>query len=225
MTYEEKKSLYESIMLEIAKTVKRRINESDSVYTEIDGLKGSVLSASAIAGKFKGQTVRAYNPSVKAGSDPKDWQMYAVSVSDIKDAQAFYIGQDLGQPSYVTSSVVLYGKVSFIKSGNGQNWERSFPGKVIVRFNRNNGSLFFEPYEFSGKFEDMTPRSDSDNFTHFANRGVYVKTGDISKQIIGDKDLVNLLDNLCRGYVSDNAVKYLLKNKYAEIKDGELKKL
>ena len=54
MTYEEKKSLYESIMLEIAKTVKRRINESDSVYTEIDGLKGSVLSASAIAGKFKG---------------------------------------------------------------------------------------------------------------------------------------------------------------------------
>ena len=150
MTYEEKKMLYESIMLDIAKTVKRRINESDSVYTDIDGLKGSVLSASAIAGKFNGQTVAAYNPSVKAGSDPKDWQMYAVSVSDIKDAQAFYIGQNFGQPSYVTSHIILYGNVSFIKAGNGQNWERSFPGKVIVRFNRNNGSLFFEPYEFDG---------------------------------------------------------------------------
>ena len=34
MTYNEKKSLYESIMKDVAKTVKRRLNESDLISRE-----------------------------------------------------------------------------------------------------------------------------------------------------------------------------------------------
>lgn len=53
MTYEEKKALYESTMMLIAKQVKRMLNEADdSVFIESDKINGSFISHIRAAKKF-----------------------------------------------------------------------------------------------------------------------------------------------------------------------------
>jgi len=150
MNISEKKALYESIIKDVAKIVKKRLNEADqdSYYKEIDGLKNSVFDARKIAKFFEGGKVSAYNPSVKGNSDSKDWQMYAVRISDIKNAQCIYYGNlsKFGIPNYLNSRIVLYGRISYIKAGNGQNWEQEFVGKLVISYNSNSHTLFFEPW-------------------------------------------------------------------------------
>ena len=98
-----------------------------------------------------------------------------------------------------------------------------FAGKLVISYNPNNHSLFFEPWQFSGNYNSMSPSSDTDSFSHFANRGVVVRTNDVQRQINADDTLKNLIDNLCLGYYSDNAIKYLVKQGYIKIENGEIK--
>ena len=229
-TLNEQKELYNSIMQEVAKTVKKKLYEAeqDSYYTEIDGLNGSVFSAQKIAKLFKDGKVGAYNPSIKGNPQAKDWQMYAVKVRDIKNAQCIYYGNlmKFGIPNYLSSRMVLYGRISYIKAGNGQNWEPEFAGKLVISYNPNSHTLFFEPWQFSGNYDAMmSMSSNTDSFTHFANRGVTVKTNDIQREVSADDRLKNLIDDLRLGYYSDNAVKYLVKYGYIKIENGEIKQV
>ena len=147
MTYEEKKALYESTMQYIAKELKKMLNESDdSVFIETDKIKGSFLSHTRVERKFIGKHVAAYNPKVKGDSNAKDWNMYAVRISDIKDASVAYYGYNEGWPSYFISHISLWGKISFIKAGNGQNWEIDFPGRLEISYDERNKSFVFKPY-------------------------------------------------------------------------------
>lgn len=221
MTYQEQKEMYEKIMHDVAEVVKKRLNESDSVYTEVEGLK-MVLSADRVAEKFKGESVGAFDPSIKGDPKAKDWNMYAVKITDIKDAKCSYYGRNDGWPSYMTSHMTLLGKVSYIKAGNGQLWEPSFPGKLEIMYNPQNNFLFFEPYKFEGKYEDMSFYNNRDTFYHFANRGVRVKQNDIEREVSAKKELKDLIDDLTRGYRSDNVIQYLIKEKYMKIEDGHL---
>lgn len=223
MTYEEKRALYESTMQHIAKELKKMLNESDdSVFIETEKIKGSFLSHTSVEKKFQGQHIAAYNPKVKGDPNAKDWNMYAVRISDIKEASAAYYGYNEGWPSYFISHISLWGKISFIKAGNGQNWEMSFPGRLEISYDERNKSFVFKPYQFEGKFSEMTPRS-SGEYVHFADRCVYVPVSDFAREVNAEEKQKELIELLSKGYRSDNIVKYLLQNNYLKIVDGELK--
>ena len=217
----------ENAVQESFKNIKKKLYESEqeSYYTEIDGLNSSVICAQKVDKIFLNGIVGAYDPSVKGNPQGNDWEMYAVKIRDIKNAQCVYYGNlsKFGIPNYLSSKIILFGHISFIKAGNGQNWEQEFAGKLVISYNPNNHSLFFEPWQFSGNYNSMSPSSDTDSFSHFANRGVVVRTNDVQRQINADDTLKNLIDNLCLGYYSDNAIKYLVKQGYIKIENGEIK--
>jgi KaiC/GvpD/RAD55 family RecA-like ATPase len=73
MTYDEKKSLYESIMKEVAKTVKRRINE------DFNGDKTYTLYFEEYGGKIKG-TVKIF------GNDYEDLMLNVDAIIEASDA-------------------------------------------------------------------------------------------------------------------------------------------
>lgn len=225
LTYNEKKSLYESIMSEIAKTVKRRLVESDedSVYSQSDKFKGNFLSSSKVARKFIGQWCRAYDPTIKGDPRAKDWNMYAVRITDIKDASVAYYGWRIKSlPSYVTSHMTLYGKISYIKGGNGQNWEVDFPGKLEITYQPDRNRLIFKPYQFNGSFNELSSRSDK-SFWHFSDRCVIVPMERFEREVNADSKQKELISDLSKGIRSDNAIMYLIKNGYLKIENNELK--
>ena len=67
MTYNEKKSLYESIMKDVAKAVKRKLNESTKGSSYSDGWKDAMDDIKL--GKFNIDTVedykRGYNDAIE----------------------------------------------------------------------------------------------------------------------------------------------------------------
>ena len=225
MTYDKKKSLYENIMKSVAQIVKKRINESDedSIYTHSDKFNGNFYSSAKVAQKFIGSWCRAYDPSIKGDPRAKDWNMYAVRISEIKEASVAYYGWRVpGLPSYVSSHMTLYGKLSIIKAGNGQEWEQEFNGKLEINYDYRNKRLIFKPYQFEGKYEELNSRS-SKSFWHFSDRCVIVPLDKFDREVNADMKQKNLIEDLAKGVRSDNAIKYLIQNGYLKIEDGELK--
>lgn len=206
------------------------LNEDDSdssrLYRDLDDDGNiSLLSEDDVIAYMKGKSVNAYNPQAKGGTDPKDWAMYAVRVNDIKSGTCCYLGHNEGWPNYWSSTMTLYGTVSFIKSGNGQHWEYDFPGKVVIEYDAQKHRFVFTPYKYEGKAEDLSRgnRIGMDSFTHFAHRAVYVPYDSKEREIgCSDKRGKSLIEQLASGYRSYYATKHLIKNGYLEIKDGRL---
>lgn len=229
MRKNKNQSLYESIMLDVAKVVKRRIieaseqeNKDDRMYVDLDKEgKIRLLSEEEVMRLFKGESIGAYDPTVKAGPSEKEWNMYAVKVTDIKGGTCAFLGRNEGWPDYMTSTMTLYGKVSFIKAGNGGQWEYDFPGKIEIDYDPKKRRYSFTPYKCDDKYENMTPRS---NFSHFIHRAVYVPFDKEDKEIQGKDKLKWYVQHLARGWRSYNAVRRLIKDGYLEVKDGELVK-
>ena len=198
----------------------------DRLYRDLDDDgKISLLSEDDVIAYMKGKYVNAYNPQAKGGSDPKDWALYAVRVSDIKSGTCCYLGRNEGWPDYWSSTMTLYGTVSFIKTGNGQQWEFDFPGKVVIEYDIRQHRFTFTPYKYEGKAEDLSrgSRIGMDSFTHFAHRSVVVPYESKEREIgCSDKKGKSLVEELASGYRSYYAVKHLIKYGYLEIKDGEL---
>ena len=231
MNKERKKALYESIMMDVAKIVKRRIMEADNessvdndrMYVSLDkDGKIRLISEDEVSNLMKGGTIRAYNPNVKAGPNEKDWTMYAVRVSDIKCAKCSFLGKNEGWPDYWTSSMTLWGKVSFIKGGHGQSWEPEFPGKLVIEWDQKKNCYTFTPYQFDGKYDQMSAYGDNGNYSHFVHRAVSVPYNSEEREIEGDKKIKYWVKHLSRGFRSYNAVKTLIKKGYLEVRDGEL---
>ena len=229
----DKRGLYESIMMDVAKVVKRCLMEADDndnssddrLYISLDkDDKIRLISENGVNDLMKGGSVHAYNPNVKAGPNEKEWTMYAVGVNDIKAADCYFLGRNEGWPDYWTSSMTLYGNISFIKGGNGQKWEQEFPGKLVIEWDAKHNCYKFTPYQYSGKYDQMSSHDDSDKFTHFTHRCVNVPYNSEDREIKGDKKVEYWVKHLSRGYRSYNAVKNLIKKGYLEIKDGELVK-
>ena len=91
------KKLYESIMRNIAPMVKRAILEADAndikLMTKFEGNESiTVYDEYAIKKFMKGKPVIAYDPTVKKGPTEKEWTMYAVRITDIKDCTCAYLG-------------------------------------------------------------------------------------------------------------------------------------
>ena len=81
-------------MKSVAQIIKKKINEAeeDSLYIHSDKFKGNFYSSSKVAHKFIGSYCRAYDPTIKGDHQSKDWNMYAVRISEIKEANAVYYG-------------------------------------------------------------------------------------------------------------------------------------
>jgi hypothetical protein len=91
-----KRQLYEYIMTQISKMVKQRLNEADG-ETQLmreydDEVKHTVYDEDRIANFMKGKAVGAYDPTIKPVRDEKDWNLYAVKVTDIKECHCAYLG-------------------------------------------------------------------------------------------------------------------------------------
>lgn len=231
MNKEQKMALYESIMMDVAKIVKRRILEADGegsfenerMYVSLDkDDKIRLVSEDAVANFIKGGSLRAYDPRVKAGRDEKDWTMYAVRVTDIKCATCSFFGRNEGWSDDYTSTMTLWGKVSFIKGGNGQSWEHEFPGKVVIEWNGKKNCYVFTPYQFEGKYDQMSAYSGDDKYSHFGHRAVCVPASDEERQISGDDKVKYWVKHLSRGYRSYNAAKILIKKGYLKINGDKL---
>ena len=186
----------------------------------------SVLSEDRVNRYMKGKEVSAYDPNVKAGTSDKDWNMYAVKITDIKDCSCAYLGFNEGWPEYWGSGMTLYGKISIIKAGDGQHVSpelNGFAGKLVIENEPQKKRLIFIPYKFDGKYEDMRPNSDG--FSHFAHRCVSVPYSAFDKQVsASEKRAQNLIEDLSRGYRSYDALKRLIKEGFLEIKDGKVVK-
>ena len=120
--------------------------------------------------------------------------------------------------------MTLYGKISIIKGGHGQNIEpnmRDFAGKLVIENDPKRNRLTFTPYAFDGKYEDMRPGSEG--FSHFVHRSVSVPYSVFSKEVTAtDERTKDLIDDLSRGYRSLEALKRLIKEGYFKIEDGKL---
>lgn len=226
MEKDYRRQMYESIMTRISKMVKQRLNESngESLLRDYDDdVHYTVHDEGRIADFMKGKSVGAYDPRVKPGSSEKDWNLYAVKVTDIKECRCTYLGWNEGWPDYWTSGMTLYGKISIIKAGNGQNAEPWFAGKLVIENDPQRKCLKFTPYKCEDNYEQMSSyRSD---FYHFVHRCVVVPYDDFKRELVATNDRVkSLVEDLSRGYRSDGAVKELIKQGYLEIKDNTIVK-
>ena len=93
----DKKTLYKKILENVALHVKKAITESEDsdikLLTHFEGNEViTVFDEYAIRKFMKGKTVSAYDPRVKRGPSEKEWTMYAVRVTDIKDCSCSYLG-------------------------------------------------------------------------------------------------------------------------------------
>ena len=224
---DNKRQLYESIMTQISKMVKQRLNEADGetqlMREYYDDVKHTVYDEDRIADFMKGKAVGAYDPTIKPGRDEKDWNLYAVKVTDIKECHCAYLGWNEGWPDYWGSGMTLYGKISIIKAGNGQNAEPWFAGKLVIENDPKRKRLTFTPYKYDGRYEDM--RSRDDKFSHFVHRCVSVPYDKMGREVTATNDRVKgLVEDLSKGFRSARAVRELIKQGYLEIKDGDIVK-
>ncbi len=83
MTYKEKKSLYESIMKEVAKTVKRNINESESSFDDIAHIVN--IRTKALIEALRTSNKSAIKPAIDIIDDLKNVLLKGADADFLRD--------------------------------------------------------------------------------------------------------------------------------------------